>query len=314
MSSKCKIWDFEKVANDLYFSQDKRPLVIKVDDSFLEDISFSLISKKVNSFSRVDGAKLSRDFFEENFQTLDLFSEKKAYAVRAAEKMPKESWIYLEENFFSLDNNDLIFFFSGKDKLFNDLKKKLSAFSFLTINGPMFWEDRDLFNFLSSHFRLRFEPAAMKKILDLTGGESSSLQEIFSILSIYEDKLISEKMVTEFLECTHLDRFALASQFSNKDFGKFYSKLLEFSDDYTNLQGFFSFMQGHLNKMLDPSYVDKKKKLSRYDQDIVRFSRGWHQDGLIRGIEHFSELEILAKRKDDFLKEKLRLVITKGLS
>ena len=97
----------------------------------------------------------------------------------------------------------------------------------------------------------------------------------------------------------------MAEEFAQKK-QTFFSELLRLELADKELIEFFRFMQGHLLKMLDTSYADKKNRLSKYDKALMAHSRLWKDSQLKRAIHHFSELELMAKRKDKTLQEKMR--------
>jgi hypothetical protein len=68
-------------------------------------------------------------------------------------------------------------------------------------------------------------------------------------------------------------------------------------------------MQGYLAKALAHEELQKKAKLSKYDQNLLLLSKKLPSSVIIKYMRFFSELEILAKSSDELLLNKLRLEI-----
>lgn len=66
------------------------------------------------------------------------------------------------------------------------------------------------------------------------------------------------------------------------------------------------FMQGHLIKVMDPSYLAQKPRLTSYDKDIQSTSRLWKPNELLEAIAEFNHWEILSKRKESLLWSELK--------
>ena len=103
------------------------------------------------------------------------------------------------------------------------------------------------------------------------------------------------------------DFFELIDIF-NENPKRFFIEILKKQDgNYEWLRALFSFMQGHLSKVLFPEELRLKPKLSKYDQSILVVSEKWSRDEVVKYLRFFSELEILAKSSDELLINKLRL-------
>lgn len=83
-------------------------------------------------------------------------------------------------------------------------------------------------------------------------------------------------------------------------------KLLELSHDYDLLRSFSNFMQGYLLKVVDLSYVAKKSRVIKYDDQIVNQFCMWDKEDVLKEIDFFTDLEILSKTKDIKIKNVLR--------
>ena len=65
-------------------------------------------------------------------------------------------------------------------------------------------------------------------------------------------------------------------------------------------------MQGHLFKVLDPSYISKKSRSTKYDDQILNQSRSWDNDEVLKEIDFYTEVELLSKSRDENIKNVLR--------
>jgi len=66
-------------------------------------------------------------------------------------------------------------------------------------------------------------------------------------------------------------------------------------------------IQSHLVKLLFPEEIREKSKLNKYEQSILQWSEKLDRNLLKFYLNLFSELEILAKTKNPFLADKVRL-------
>ena len=73
-----------------------------------------------------------------------------------------------------------------------------------------------------------------------------------------------------------------------------------------SLQRFFAFMQKHMGKICDSSYLNSKKKLSKYDRQILSCSKIWKKDDAMRSIDYFKDLEVEARLRKPLLSQRLR--------
>jgi DNA polymerase III delta subunit len=113
--------------------------------------------------------------------------------------------------------------------------------------------------------------------------------------------------VQKLLESDKVDHFMMASLFSKKKKKEFYRRITSFQSDFDKMRNLFLFMQSHLLKMVDPSYLSLKSKLTNYDKEIQTTSKLWTVDDLLKEIARFNKLEILSKKKDSNLWHELKV-------
>ncbi len=125
-------------------------------------------------------------------------------------------------------------------------------------------------------------------------------------LNYPEAREIGLKELKELLTLEKLDQFALASLFARKKFKEFFAKLVQLEGDFDKMRAFFNFLQSHLVKMSDTSYLAKKARLTQYDKDLESTSKLWKGSELLEAIERFNKWEILSKKKDSVLWHELK--------
>ena len=112
--------------------------------------------------------------------------------------------------------------------------------------------------------------------------------------------------IKSIIPSTRLDQFRLASLIGNKQLVEFYRELEKLNLDQDEQIGFYKFLQGHLLKLMDTAYIAKKARPSKYDKEIQAHSVLWSRSELQVAIRNFSKIEIEAKKKNPYIKEKLR--------
>lgn len=311
MLSKWTPWDYAK--NHSGFIPDSSVLcAYYCYDPFVEKVLYSryLATKPHQVPHAVLGSEVTPDWVEENILGSDLFGEPASYRALHAESMSAKTKKFLLDNKIVPEMGKLILSFSSDDKFLLEFSKTQEGHFFKIPTIP-FWFTDKLLEFFSDGMGMRL-PWDVKQYLltclEPEGGEfATALKQIALAMPISD---ISLAKVQDVIAVKRLDQFALAETFCKKDFTSFYRYFLaenRFDNlGFDNLRMFFSFMQSHLLKIADPSYIDAKPKPSQYDKGIQSFSKTWKLDDLRRYISMFSEYELQAKSKSSFLLEQLR--------
>jgi len=98
----------------------------------------------------------------------------------------------------------------------------------------------------------------------------------------------------------------MASLFTRKKMIDFYDRLVMLEGDFDKMRGFFNFMQSHLIKLSDTSYLSQKPRLTQYDKDLLGTSKLWNTSDIAKNIKTFNHWEILSKKKDSSLWNEIR--------
>lgn len=313
MHSKWKLWDFFKSHSDsinegeygIYSFYAFDPLISKL---FVERIPRAYLEgEKLNVLV---GNEITEQWIEDNLMSLGLFGNSDSYLIHFAEKIPK----HIQEKFLSgeliCDSRYIILVFNDQ----NDFAKQLTKndlIKSIEVSAPMFWENKELLEFFSSYLSVYLSYEASQIILDSLEPGCSEYYNLLSQLKInFPEKTIEKDMLLSVMEKNKLDQFELAALFSSKKFNDFYEILIERLKE----NSFYSlnyFMQSHLLKLMDTSYLDGKKKLSKYDRQILNDSKKWNKVSLLRAISYFKKLEVIFREneslfihnlKKDFLK------------
>lgn len=257
-------------------------------------------------FGIITGKELTTDWIEENLLSLGLFGNSDSYLVHFADEIPKDAQEYLLRDDLILDERYLVLSFSSASDFFKELTVKENVTG-LEITEPMFWETREFLEFFSNYTGVYLDYRASQKLQDSVEATCSNFLNILEQLKInFGSESITEDKLDEVLVKEKLDQFMLAEMFGSKRFSNFYKNLLSVTTDNVTLLRFFAFMQKHMGKICDPSYLDSKKKLSKYDRQVLSCSKIWKKDEALRSIQYFKELEVEAKLKKPFLTQKLR--------
>lgn len=310
MRSKLAPWEFVKVYPHLVNEEHTGILAFYSFDPYIEAFYLKRLRDFFRSKERelfiVLGSELTRNWAEENFGQVGLFSSQESYLVLCAEDMSEDVRKYLCESELSLDQRSLILS-SWKSGEWIEKFSKKSKCDVLKIQAPAFWENEKLLEYISYEMDCPISFQIKNYLIEALGSEAGEYVEALKLLSLHMPKQgeIELSTVRELIRPEHLDRFELAASFAQKKKG-FFKKLLELELPEKELIEFFRFMQGHLLKMLDPSYADNKKRLTKYDKSLMAHAKLWKPDQLKKAIHHFSELELMAKRKERSLKEKMR--------
>jgi hypothetical protein len=88
---------------------------------------------------------------------------------------------------------------------------------------------------------------------------------------------------------------------SEKKLKNYFRSLIDLSLSFDEYRHIISFSQSHLVKLADPSYIQKKSRPSKYDKEILAYSKNWESSEIAKFIETLMKLETLSKRKDEKL-------------
>lgn len=284
--------------------------LIHFPDSFIEKCFLKILAKSI-SYKYISSSEVDSEWLVNEFLNPSLFSmgERDFYYLGRAEVLKKDSIdLMISESFKNLEH-ELLISFTGKDKNLAAIIKSENEMIPYKVDLPKFWDCDQLISFFAKSLELNISKEAIIFLSQILEYKSDLYYHAIEKLKLYQGQSLDQvgvKECKELITFNKIDQFELADLFSNKQFKQFYKKLVKDQLDLDWFRFFSNFMQGHLFKMLDVSYTQKKAKLSKYDQKIINCSRNWEKEDLLKEMKFFGEIEIMAKRKDPFLLHRLR--------
>lgn len=309
MHSKWKIWDYlrtnplglDSSTSGLYVFNVFDPLIASIiRQKFPKDTFYE---QKLPVFN---GKDLSLSWFEDNFQTLGLFGNQESYVITQAENLNNDCKEFLLNSDLILDGRYLFLFYDKTDTAFKSLIKKdhIQAFD---IQAPAFWETDKLLEFLADEMKVQLSYEAKNQILSYVEHSCLDFYNLLTKLSVnYGVDSVSAKMLEEVLEKNRLDNFEMAKLFGHKKMKDFYSLIVELDPEYDDLRSLFYFLQTHMIKVSDPSFIYDKKKKTKYDDQVLGQSKLWKKDELKHVLNFLKNIEVQSKMKNPFVKEELK--------
>jgi hypothetical protein len=299
MHSKWPLWDF--------FSAHNREL-LKGRDGLLAVNTFDPVCLKLvkdfltrglgdRSLHYKMAAEVSRGWIEDEFQTPSLFGNAESFFIHQAQDLAPDLVDQLTGA--GVTGRFIVLSFENELAGWKRLVKE-GKVPTLVIEPPKFWETGKLLDFVCAHLRLPLAHEAKTWILDALENNLTTFYNAACLVKLnYPDaREVSLADVRELLTLERLDQFQLASLFARRKFPEFFEKLVALEGDFDKLRGFFMFMQSHLVKMADPTYLGQKPRLTQYDKELQSTARLWKEADLLREVERFSGWELLCKKKD----------------
>lgn len=315
MHSKWQIWDFfSSYSRDTLKSYEGilalntfDPICLKlVKDYLTRGMTEQVLHYKMAS-------EVTKAWIEEEFQTLSLFGNTESFFIHQAHDLPAD----ILEIFSKLEVSGRFILLSFENEL-TPWKKlvKEGKIATLVIESPRFWELNKLLDFVCAHLRLPLSYDSKTWILDALDNNLGSFYNACCLIKLNhpETKEVNLSDVKELLTLEKLDQFQMASLVARKKHKEFYEKLVVLQGDFEKMRGFFNFMQSHLIKMADTSYLSKKPRLTQYDKDLQSSSKLWKTSDLVSEIEKFNRWELLCKRKDSHLWHEIKEAHLRSLS
>lgn len=307
MHSKWQIWDF-------FSSYDRS--ILETFEGCLALNSFDPVSQRMVKDFLIKGAgdrtvhhrmaqDVSKNWIEEEFQTLSLFGNSDCFLIQQAQDLSAD----LIETISGLDleGRFVLLSFETEGPSWKKVVKE-GKMTTLQIEAPRFWEQAKLLDFTCAHLRLPLGYEAKAWLLESMENNFSTFYNSCYLIKLnYLDaKEVGLTQVRELLVSERLDQFALALLFSRKKTVPFFEKLVALEGDFEKMRGFFNFMQGHLIKLADVSYMSEKPRLTQYDKDLQSSSKLWNGQDLMDEIGRFNRWELMCKKKDGLLWHEIR--------
>lgn len=310
MHSKWQVWDFFSSFPSGGWSSLQGKVVLHAFDPLALRLMKDYILEGVEHGTRpvlLDGPELKAEWVEENFLMLGLFGNTESYIINRPEEMAASvKELFLRDDLI-LDGR-VVAFTTQTESAFIKKILKLENIHHVQIEAPRFWETAKLLDFLCSHHKLPLKHEAKTYLLKAIEPEFMPLYDVCRLIKLNHPELkeIGIKEVESLVGMERLDQFALATDMGKKSWRQFFERLLDVEHEPSRLIQVFSFLQGHLLRLADPTYLDGKARLSQYDKEIQTLAKVWKPKEVRETLRRLQAWEIAAKRKDPFLPSMLR--------
>lgn len=314
MRSNWTPWDLIKSRPQIISPDQEGIVAINSFDPYVEKLLLNRIPHK-KKLIPILGSEITPEWIENHLQTMDLFGGGESYMIMCGEELPAATKEILLNNQISAEGRLLLFLFSKSGTFFEKWSKS-GVGEFIKVEAPKFWDNRKLLDFLAREMQVSLPYDVSNLLLEtLNTDDSAELYHMLGMLKIYSqlDLPPTYEGTKELLDSEKLDHFKFASNYCQKRPSQFWQPLASGQFTFDQLRSLFFFMSGHLFKVFDPSYVQAKNKLSKYDQEILAYSKKWDRKELLKAIRQFSQFEVRCKAKDDALFEEIRLTYLASL-
>jgi len=310
MHSKWQVWDFFNSFPAGSWSTLQGKVVLQAFDPLALRLMKEHLLEGVETTARpvqVSGGDLRTEWVEEQFVMLGLFGNTESYIVNTPEESPAPVKDLFLRDDLMLDNRVLAFATMSEGPMIKKILKQANVHH-VQIEAPRFWESAKLLDFVCSHLHLPLKHEAKQYLLQAIEPEFMDLYDACRLIKLNfpAAKEIGLQDVRDLVGVERMDQFALATELGKKAWRPFFDRLLEIEYDPARLIQIFSFLQGHLLRLADPSYLQGKARLSQYDKEIQGLAKIWRPRELRETFRRFQSWEIAAKTKDPLLLSKLR--------
>jgi DNA polymerase III delta subunit len=308
MHSKWKVWDFFKANSTTIDNKKKGIYSLFSSDSIITKFMIDQIPRKELEGEKLHvltGSDITSQWLDDNLQTLGLFGNSESYLIHFAEKIPKNIQQRLLSEEFLLDERYIILVFNESNDFYKAICKNDNIYS-IEINPIMFWESKEFLEFMASKLKVYLSFEASQIILDSIEPTGINFYNILNQLKLnFNEDTIDKDNLLEVLNEDKVDLFEFAALFSSKNFSKFYNLCMRRLNS-SSIYSLVYFMQSHLLKLIDTSYLDNKKKLTKYDRQILADSKLWNNTQLERAILYFKKLEEMNRESEEMLLHQFR--------
>lgn len=301
-------WKIKDYSSQLKQSISLSPLLIEVRDEFVASVLRQKIKEHLPGLRIIFGGEVTVGLLEDELLGLNLFSQSEHYLILNAHDMSKAVIDFLLQTKIAWQQNPTIFIATKRNQCLNKCLAEVGHHHYL--EWPKFWEMNQLLDFFVSHCDLLLDGGAKKFLMESVEQTSRHYFEACHLLkNEYPESgmLLNRQHVEQVVSRNRLDQFALAKQLGGQNLREFYTTLLGKDYSFDEMRQAFSFLQSHVVKLLDSSYVQKKGRPSQYDRQIMADSQHWQAAKLVKLLQQLAQFELACKQRDPGLKNQLRL-------
>lgn len=306
-----------KVSTFDFFRQFKAPKsgvhVYVINDPFLETFLKNRL-KEVLQFDLLTGVELTRNFLEERYANLSLFSEASHVLVLNGESITEKTFSFWLEDELLIEDQLLIILASKDHKQFTKLEGK-NLVKHTIVEAPKFWEGAKSLDLVLQELQFELAPVYKEMVLEKVENTFEAFHQLIVKLKLIKPEGLkfdremhpqNQNFLTENIEENKVDFFKLVDVL-NQSPRKFFYTIQKTERDFEYYLSLSLFMQGHVQKSKFPEIVKEKSKLSQYDRQILQTTDAFNEIEREKLEDVFSEMEIMAKMKSPQLKQFIRL-------
>ena len=283
------------------------PLLVEVRDEFVANVVSKHIKRALGNYKLLWGQVVTAEVLEDELLGLDLFGQNQPYLVVNAQGLAPAAVEFLASSRIDWGQKSMVFLAT---KAHPSLAKCLGQVGHHhSLELPKFWQGEQLLEFFRRYWKLEFNGEAKHYFLESI---ELSPRHYFHACQLLHNEYPLKKMLTPqdlspVLARNRCDKFALAQLLGQGKQERLYRTLLNEQYSFDDLRQAFGFLQSHVIKLLDPSYVRSKSRPSHYDQQVVAQAQKWRASELSALLQTLAELELASKAHSPELKQCLRL-------
>jgi hypothetical protein len=256
MHFKYQLWDFPNQFKADFRTDFDGVLAINTFD----DVSLKIVKENIlRHFSKEKiiykiANEIKKDWIQDEFETISMFKDSESFFIHQSDDFSRD-FIDLIGN-IKISSRLVILSFQKKQATWKKLHQD-SKIVTLSIETPKFWESNKALDFFCRYFSLQISYDAKSWMIEIFGNDLASFYNACFLLKINHPlpENLSLTHVQKHFVNERVDHFLMASLFSRKKMLDYYEKIILVQNDFEKLRSFFSFMQSHLLKVLDPSYL-----------------------------------------------------------
>lgn len=309
MLSKFLPWDFVSHYPTTIVENKPGIYLYYINNPYTQMIVGKNIPTKDIVFNVYSGNEVTRDLLEIEFVNLSFFSNQNSLKVINGEQISENVLELFLDGKISATEKSLVIFFSKKTKLFTELSKLENVEAF-EIEEARFWEGQKLWQFVQKSYHVNYSREVSHFVLENLEHNLESFVWAINLIQLhFSERPVVLNELKELLTKQRWDTFDLMDLFYENP-RTFFAELLKREDwDYEWFRSIFSFMQGHLQKVLNPEELELKAKLNKYDQQILDLSKRVNSKEMLKYLKVFSELEIKSKSSHPFIRDDIKLLL-----
>ena len=248
-----------------------------------------------SSFQVKSADEITREWFEDTIGGYDLFASEQSFKIMNGDDLKNISF-FTEEHREWGDNKILVLFKNDK-KNFKSLAGVWPE-NFFKVTTPKPWQANRLIDFYLKSMNLTLDRTIIEFLSEALPYESALYMNAIKTIFLHArpGMKLDLNFVKNLISSQKLDYFQLADTWMSGNKKLFFKNLIPLHS-FDEMMKLSMFMQSHLIKLIDPSYLDEKSNPNQYDRKILKNSKETARAEWEKDLRLFAEIEILAKQK-----------------